>query len=245
MRRTAAFTLIELLVVVAIIAILAAMLLPALRNAKDSAKRGACVSNLRQLGTTVVMYANDYNGNVPNSFGQQFYGTSSTNFNLGFGLLIGYVSPAPSAKGASVWRCPAQTDPIWLDENPWNWDPSWNIPRWRGCYAFAFRTRDAGGTLGNPANFYGGAGWAGIRIGDGNFVFAFDHVSLQSNPVAPRYTCHQTGYNCVFYDGHVQYFSGKDAAQIDSYAVSYPISFYNANYLACENVFDKSQGLSY
>ena len=66
-RRSAAaaFTLIELLVVISIVALLIAMLLPALKKAKESARRAVCLSNLRQISNGLHVYANEFDGNFP------------------------------------------------------------------------------------------------------------------------------------------------------------------------------------
>jgi prepilin-type N-terminal cleavage/methylation domain-containing protein len=64
-KSSAGFTLIELLVVVAIIAILAGMLLPALARGKYTGKKGFCINNIRQQYLSQIMYADDYNGNFP------------------------------------------------------------------------------------------------------------------------------------------------------------------------------------
>jgi len=68
--KSKGFTLIELLVVIAIIALLIAILLPALGRAREAAKRASCSSNMKQIHTGFYEYSGDYNGNFPKTQGR-------------------------------------------------------------------------------------------------------------------------------------------------------------------------------
>jgi len=65
MRARRGFTLIELLVVIAIIAILAAILFPVFARAREKARQTSCLSNVKQMGLGVMMYAQDYDERMP------------------------------------------------------------------------------------------------------------------------------------------------------------------------------------
>jgi prepilin-type N-terminal cleavage/methylation domain-containing protein len=96
-RKNSAFTLIELLVVVAIIAILAGLLLPALASARTKGRQAKCISNMRQIGLGMAMYADDFNGRAPTTM----HNSPSTNASW-INLLKPYL-----AKVDPVRICPA------------------------------------------------------------------------------------------------------------------------------------------
>lgn len=101
-RLQAAFTLIELLVVIAVIAILAALLLPALSRAKESARRTTCASGLRQIALATTMYSDDHQGLFPVQDRDEILvrdsGGEDDNY---YDLLM------PFVKNPSVWLCPS------------------------------------------------------------------------------------------------------------------------------------------
>lgn len=72
-----AFTLLELLVVLAIIAILVAIIVPSLSKARENSRRSICLSNLKQIGISATMYADDHNGAFPSAVNAASDGNSN------------------------------------------------------------------------------------------------------------------------------------------------------------------------
>ena len=112
-----AFTLIELLVVIAIIAVLAALLLPVLGRVKESAYRTKCLSNLRQVGTSIISYANDNSYQYPSNAGG----------NWPWDVNKVFIDTLVSRYGATrdIFYCPSQ--PGQNSEKTWNFTTNYRV----------------------------------------------------------------------------------------------------------------------
>ena len=211
--RRRAFTLIEVLVVLAIIAILAAMLLPALDRAKARGKQIACINHLKQLAMGWQMYAADNNSrlveNLPAAQGTNSWVTGNMRFSndatntstLRQGRLFPYASQT------AIYRCPG--DPAQTRGQPHV--RSYAMNSWMGSRQMenyshrggAYRTfvRDSEAAAAGPATLWVMIDQHQDSIDDGWFLVTMD----DSRPFADFPTTrHQHGYALNFADGHAE-----------------------------------------
>src|SRR5688500_18904923 len=106
--RKRGFTLIELLVVIAIIAILAAILFPVFAKAREAARKTSCLNNLKQIGTGMMMYAQDYDENMPAAaFGNYPNGLWGSPLWNDYGWTYIFPLLDPYTKNSQIYACPS------------------------------------------------------------------------------------------------------------------------------------------
>jgi prepilin-type N-terminal cleavage/methylation domain-containing protein/prepilin-type processing-associated H-X9-DG protein len=131
-QETTGFTLIELLVVIAVIAIIAAILFPVFAQVREKARQSSCASNLKQIGTALAMYAQDYDETMPATVSAPpINGGNDTNMPFDRQL-------ATYVKNDQVYACPSDGVPRSID---FAWDGSYLARKPRRSYGITNRLR--------------------------------------------------------------------------------------------------------
>ena len=219
----AAFTLVELLVVVGIIAVLVAILMPALARTREQARRAACASNLRQQGAAMHAYANDFDGDypLPANPGPPVNPIGGFHWPMGAMSIEAFYSVPPSqarpagqgvlyARGIvrdwQIFYCPSGQVFIHGIEPETLWDPSNWFNTYVG-YPYWVGYRSAADTVGALPRIV-----ATKRSDPGDRVMASDLItsdlrnniqSLWNNHLGPDRK--KAGGNFLFNDGSVQW----------------------------------------
>jgi len=206
MKPRRAFTLIELLVVVAIIAVLVAMLLPALARAREQARTVSCGSNLRQIGVGFHQYANDHQGQfVPlNSAGNVPNGLWWTNLLIDNHYLPGEYHKDASGWPQNVWGHVKHGEGIWNcpEEKSYWWGSGYGVNE---GHVIRYGRSVSLETLASPAEVYivgdtregGGATWT-----SGPCRVCYPSGAAGQGQLAVR---HRGGSNLCFADGHAKW----------------------------------------
>ncbi len=204
MRKARNFTLIELLVVIAIIAILAAMLLPALKQARETARQSYCMNNLKQFGNVHQFYISDYDDYcIPTYVDDTVMGGlkgwyNYTHLYLPNPCIVSY----PGEKGKPPYFC--ANNARWYSGGSYYTNYSWNYNlgsvSWKNTGCRQVKQQE----ILKPSEFCFMADGADTDTNSYYLAGALGQVLVQySNYAIGNY--HRGGTNLQFLDGHAEY----------------------------------------